>query len=120
MKFIRIVRERSLLKNALLVLMKIPVLAISRKRLARFLSRYSQKFNGRGYGSAFECVQGLLQKHKFPKSLFGQMADYPFEDRVFQGFEDADSYLRNAYGDYMKLPPVEKRVTTHLFEAYWK
>ena len=119
-KFIRIVRERSLLKNALLVLMKLPVLAISRKRLARFLSRYSQKFNGRGYCSVFECAQGLLQKHKFPKSLFDQMAGYPFEDRVFQGFEDADSYLRNAYGDYMKLPPVEKRVTSHLFEAYWK
>ena len=119
-KFIRIVRDRSLLKNALLILMKIPVSGISRARMARFLSRYAQRFNGRGYHSAFECVQGLLQKNKFPKALFEELADYPFEDRIFQGFADADAYLRNGYGDYMKLPPVEKRVATHLFEAYWK
>ena len=119
-KFVRLSPERSLSKNALLVLMKIPVLGISQKRMARFLSRFAQKNNGKGYHSVFECVQGLIQKNRFPKAVFDKLAGYPFEDRVFQGFEDADSYLRNAYGDYMKLPPVEKRVTSHLFEAYWK
>lgn len=39
-------------------------------------------------------------------------------DMVFEGFKlkgplQADQYLRNLYGDYMTLPPVEKRVGHH-------
>ena len=29
-------------------------------------------------------------------------------------------YLSNLFGDYMKLPPKDKQVTHHDFEAYWK
>ena len=34
--------------------------------------------------------------------------------------EKFDEYLKATYGDYMQLPPVEKRVSHHKFEAYWK
>ena len=44
----------------------------------------------------------------------------PFEDRVFCGFEDYDKYLSNAYGNYMQLPPEEKRISHHDLKAYWK
>lgn len=33
-----------------------------------------------------------------------------FEDNEFPAPHDADQYLRNLYGDYMQLPPEEKRV----------
>ena len=113
-------KQRSFRKNLGMLLIKIVTFPISRKRLASILDRYAQKFNGKGYRSVFECIQGLLQKHKFSKSLFGSLVDYPFEDRHFPGFADADAYLRNGYGDYMKLPPEEKRVAHHLYRAYWK
>ena len=32
-----------------------------------------------------------------------------FEDADFPAPHDADQYLKNIYGDYMQLPPVEKR-----------
>lgn len=32
-----------------------------------------------------------------------------FEDTDFPVPHDADSYLRDLYGDYMQIPPVEKR-----------
>lgn len=44
----------------------------------------------------------------------------PFEDRKYMAFSDYDEYLTNAYGDWRKLPPVEKRVTHHSFKAWWK
>ena len=113
-------KQRSFRKNLGMLLIKIVTFPISRKRLASILDRYAQKFNGKGYRSVFECIQGLLQKHKFSKSLFDSLVDYPFEDRHFPGFADADAYLRNGYGDYMKLPPEEKRVAHHLYRAYWK
>ena len=34
-----------------------------------------------------------------------------------KGFDD---YLTNGFGDYMTLPPVEKRISHHYFKAYWK
>ena len=33
---------------------------------------------------------------------------------------DYDTYLHICYGDYMQLPPIEKRITHHSFKAYWK
>lgn len=30
--------------------------------------------------------------------------------------EDYDTYLKMAFGDYMQLPPVEKRVCHHEYE----
>ena len=92
-------KQRSFRKNLGMLLIKIVTFPISRKRLASILDRYAQKFDGKGYRSVFECIQGLLQKHKFSKSLFDSLVDYPFEDRHFPGFADADAYLRNGYGD---------------------
>lgn len=38
-------------------------------------------------------------------------ADIKFEGKVFRGIKDYDGYLSFKYGDYMTLPPVEKRKT---------
>ncbi len=45
--------------------------------------------------------------------------------RVFEGFmfntpDGFEEYLCNLYGDYMKMPSEEKRVSHHNFEVYWK
>lgn len=41
----------------------------------------------------------------------------PFEDRWFYIPENYDNYLKTIYGDYMQLPPEDKRVT-HGLKAY--
>jgi len=38
---------------------------------------------------------------------------HAFEDSQFPIIRKYDSYLKREYGDYMKLPPVEKRVSPH-------
>lgn len=119
-KGVRVSGRRSLLKNIALVAMKLPLCFLKRRQTALFLSWYSQKNNGKGYASVFECAQGMLQKHKFSKDLFHSVIRMPFEDRSFMGFADYDAYLRNAYGDYMQLPPEEKRLTHHEYRAWWK
>ena len=42
-----------------------------------------------------------------------------FEKESFEVPILYQEYLKNTYGDYMQLPPVEKRIG-HSFEAYWK
>ena len=45
---------------------------------------------------------------------------HSFENVEFYIMTGYDEYLRDIYGDYMKLPPVEKRTTTHTFNSfYW-
>lgn len=56
--------------------------------------------------------------------LYDAFKDYilvPFEDKVFYVIKGYDHYLTNIYGNYMKLPPVEKRVPVHsMHKYYWK
>lgn len=54
------------------------------------------------------------------KEVYSKTIDVKFEDDYFSAAIGYDEYLTNLYGDYMKLPPVEKRVTHHDFKAYWR
>ena len=51
------------------------------------------------------------------KSEFEKATEVEFEGQKFPAFSCWDSYLRGLYGDYMQLPPIEKR-QTHDMEAY--
>ena len=55
----------------------------------------------------------------FPAAAMKKMMDAKFEDRTYKIMIGYDDYLWRNYGDYMQLPPEDKR-TTHHFEAYWK
>ena len=48
-----------------------------------------------------------------PKDMFCDRSLYRFEDAEFSGVTDYDKMLRLYYGDYMELPPADKRATTH-------
>ena len=120
LKFVRVSKSRSLIKNFSLVLFRLLSFFYSKRRWAEYIDVFSQRYNGKGCEYCFECCKGLLQKQPFKKNLFDNLTYIPFEDRRYQAFSDADSYLRNGFGDYMQLPPEEKRVTHHRFTAYWK
>ncbi len=51
------------------------------------------------------------------KSEFEKETEVEFEGHKFPAFSCWDSYLHGLYGNYMQLPPVEKR-HTHDMEAY--
>lgn len=58
------------------------------------------------------------EKEVMPKCLFEKMRRQKFEDEFFYITEAYDIYLTNLYGDYMKLPPKEKRIPHHGYKAY--
>ncbi len=62
---------------------------------------------------------GLQDQHQV--SLFNDMVDMEFESQSFRAFSRYDEYLRQIYGDYMVLPPVDQRKPkqTYLY-FYWK
>ena len=45
----------------------------------------------------------------FPIPWFEPLTRYEFEDKLLSGVFKYDNYLKEVYGDYMVLPPIEKR-----------
>jgi len=61
--------------------------------------------------SADEDIYGLLGTYNenIRFSEVFPLRKYSFEDTEFYGPNDADAFLRRCYGNYMQLPPEEKR-----------
>lgn len=53
-----------------------------------------------------------------PKKCFDENIQLEFEGRSFYAPKDFDEVLTHLYGDYMTLPPAEKRVQ-HSSDCYW-
>ena len=48
-------------------------------------------------------------KELIPTSWYGNSTFYDFEGIKLRGIKEYDLYLKQLYGDYMQLPPEEKR-----------
>ncbi|MDO5760864.1 MAG: LicD family protein [Bacteroidota bacterium] len=53
----------------------------------------------------------LKERYGMPKQWFLERKQYDFEGKKFWGIKDYDAFLKYEYGDYMTLPPKEKRKT---------
>lgn len=58
-------------------------------------------------------------KNRWPQDMVFPLRKIRFEDAEFWAPANADWYLRDYYGDYMQLPPVEKQVSEHAVEAIY-
>lgn len=59
--------------------------------------------------SSFRTIRWRLGKE-----LFEGYTEMQFEDMKAISFQQYDMYLKNIYGDYMQLPPEEKRKGSHI------
>ena len=113
-------KDRGLIKNVLVLLSHILLLPFSHRFLARVIDKYARLNNNKGYSSVFRSCDTIVGKVSFPKKLFSEYVDVPFEGQQFKAMRGYDSYLRACYGDYMQLPPVDKRSSTHTITAWWR
>ena len=52
-------------------------------------------------------------------TVFSEFIKVDFEQNKYYVLKRYDEYLTALYGDYMQLPPVEKRVSNHSFNAFF-
>lgn len=58
-------------------------------------------------------------KEILPLELYKDWIEVEFEGHLFMAIGGYDLYMKNIYGDYMKLPSKEKQVSHHSFIAYY-
>ena len=111
-------KGRSLRKNLFLYTMKTLMLPVSMRRFAEYIDRYSQKYNNSSTSFLAENCFGT-PNNRFKRNDFSCTVDLSFENNLLKAMSGYDNYLRAFYGDYMKLPPVEKQITHHTFDVFW-
>ena len=120
LKKMSVSKNRSIWKNTLVLIghilcrKSVHSIALDEDKRARELSSDEKTEWIANYHGAWK-VREIMSS-----ALFDETADYEFCGRKFQGVKQYDAYLTNLYGDYMKLPPIEKRVTHHAYTVEWK
>ena len=77
-----------------------------------------RSFDTSGYAG---CVSGSYRWKEILKTeAFQNYVDMHFENEEFKCIEQYDLYLKQHYGNYMELPPIDRQQTHHSFSAYRK
>ena len=86
-------------------------------KIIDFLSQTAHSGNQIGVMASISIQYS--RKYAFPAKWFEESVMVDFEGGQYPAPKDYDKYLEFLYGDYMKLPPEEKRLS-HPMEAYWR
>lgn len=92
----------------------------SRKRVVTELENlfHSYPFESSDYAGAITGMFGI--KEHMSVDVFKEYIWLEFEGKKYMCIKRYDAYLTQHYGDYMQLPPINKRKTHHEFKVYWK
>ena len=85
-----------------------------RYRIWNYAQRQMTKYSIRDCQGITELCSGPgYMKNYYKKDIFAKAITVPFEDAKLPIPIGYDTYLRTAFGDYMQLPPEEKRIPQH-------
>lgn len=112
--------HRSLKKDIILALGKVVLYPVSTSKVLSVMETVASKYR---FGDTPTCeifCSSTVERENVPTSYF-----FDYDSAIFEGFSfcvvrNFDDYLTALYGNWRELPPVEKRVSTHVFEAWWK
>lgn len=111
------VREgRSFRKNiAVRIVGMLPEFLVGAHKLITKIDKLCEKHSFDDYQFVGNIVGNWREKEIMPRAYFGEPTLYAFEDTQVYGVEDYDKYLTSLYGEWRKLPPVEKQKSDHDF-----
>lgn len=93
--------------------------AIGTSRLLAQVDKLARKYNYIDTVKAGFLLSHYTTKEIFPRSILNEYIDVEFEGHYFKSIKDYDIYLKQLYGNYMELPPVEEQIPHHANVAVW-
>lgn len=117
---LKITRGQSLL-NYLLKLLFIPParLFLNLETIVKSLDRLARKYSFNNSKIVAAQTLNYGEREILPREAFDEYVDVEFCGKEFSAISCYDTYLRNLFGDYMILPPIEQRISSHGYEAYY-
>lgn len=118
-KITKLRKGRGRFKNCVVVFLKALWFFVPLRLLGHLCDSFAKKYDGKESEYLFEASQGERVREPFLASAFDNVFLHRFEDRKFFIMSGYDEYLSKSYGDYMQLPPENKRYTHNIIDAYW-
>jgi len=111
-------KRRNKFKNIILFVSQLLLKLISYQYLVKLIEKKITKYSyDESKYAMMTCVR-VNPAERVDKIIFEEYSELQFENNSFPVIARYDYYLKILYGDYMKIPPLEQRVTHHLFKAY--
>jgi len=109
--------KNQMIKSAANGLIKI----IGIKRCYHYMMKYVKQETFQDSKWIASAVGGAgIEREVIERKYFDNMIEMEFEGKRFYAPEGYEKYLTNLYGDYMQMPPKEKRVASHRGKIWWK
>ena len=121
--FTKLLSMRSFAHNLLVFINRLMEF-INFKSVDKMVEDYSilaQRYRGKNtnhWGVTTINCYGIRERNV--KKNYEQVVNVKFEGKEYPAPIGYKVYLTGLYGDYMQLPPVEKRISHHSFKAFWK
>lgn len=91
---------------------------IAWKWIVIHLDKVAKKYSPKKTRYCGNIVATTLRHKEIPRECFNNTIFHVFEGKSYPIPGGYDLYLTLLYGDYMELPPAEKRCTRHTIKAY--
>ncbi len=103
------------------VVSAIPAKIVGYRRWSEYIQKTAKKykFDEQKYVGVMTAPVHTTNE-KVLKSEYIKSVDVMFEGRYYHSPGNYDTYLTQLYGDYMKMPPIEKQKSHHVFNVYWR
>lgn len=93
---------------------------VNHKKLMKSIEKKYENFDFYSYEYVGNLCSDKREQSVIQRSVVDTYTTLTFEGEEFSVFTGYETYLTNMFGDYMQLPPEDKRVTHHTFVAYKK
>lgn len=92
----------------------------SRETVFEYYEKTRKKFNSKNTTKVYESLRIRNSKNIFNRVHLENLIDVDFEGYSFKVPSEYDAVLTNAYGNYLELPPEDKRYNRHgIVEVYF-
>ena len=85
----------------------------NRNQLLKEWTEFEKTLNKNRGDKIVSYIEGYLGHKTYKREWFDKLIDMPFEDTTIKVPEKFDDYLTYVFGDYMVLPPEDKRDSHH-------
>ena len=119
LKLMKYVRKRGMIKNIILAFLKFIFIPFPLYTVLKAINNYAMKYSMEK--SSEYLLEGAYKNREVVcASIFQSKMNVVFENESYSAPVGTNSWLMQLYGNYMEMPPVERRISTHNYKVLQK